>query len=212
MVWRIKFKKDYRNATHYDSNISNVEVQIGFGPLSFIVSLLVWPIILFLDIRNRINELLARAEVLSRRKNMLSLLSKGDEKLIQLGKTMKLKEFRAYLESIGQTRKHSFVKAFVVSCILFLAPQARTIASHTNTKQYSISTTIQSVDHDVGNNFHTQNIVYDYLVPEKGEIPIPLTTKIHFINTPLKVLKGFSKKIDGVPRVINQFCKTEMIY
>ncbi len=93
-----------------------------FAPASFLFSLIVWPIVLSIDIYNKFEEALVRADVVSRRGKLLSLFSKQEEQLFELGKKMTRVEFRTYLDSIGMVQKHSFASALLVTLFLIIIP------------------------------------------------------------------------------------------
>ena len=85
LIWRIQLKNDYES--HYWIAGDNKKILWSrFTPLSFLLSLLLWPIILVLDIRNRKNQMLKRIDVLSRREYLISLFSEKEQRLIDVGK------------------------------------------------------------------------------------------------------------------------------
>lgn len=111
LIWKFNLKRELRESTVYGA------------PLSFLFSVLVWPIILWIDIKNRAKEALMRAEVISRRSNLLSLLSKHEQQIVEFGKKMSFSEFRMQLHAMGIRRKHSLAKAFLVMVVMTLFPR-----------------------------------------------------------------------------------------
>ena len=209
LIWRIKFRKEYQEASWGDTT-AKPESVMGFTPLSFLIALLIWPIIIWLDIKNRGNALLRKAEVLSRRKQLFSLVTKGEQRLITLGRSMNRKEFRSYLDSIGMVRKHSFTIALLVTVILALTPQKSNAQEKTLLHTCTVAT--HTVDHDVGTHIHTICIVHEATIPPRTEVPRTLLDDIiHFTNGIFKTLKGFLSGVDGVPKVTNQFFELKMI-
>ncbi|MFZ2205623.1 MAG: hypothetical protein WAV23_03455 [Minisyncoccia bacterium] len=203
LIWRIKFKKEVEETYWQYIDRKKPEFNFGFAPLSFIVSLLFWPIILWIDIRNRLNETLRKVEVLSRRKNMFSLLSRSDKKLVEIGKKMSLKEFREHLENIGMVRKHSFALALVVILCLVITPRMIIPAASFGTIIHITNIDNGGIDHDVGNSFHIDVSYYEaVIVPLVRIVNSSTIYIIYFTNQVWKTMKGFLLDIDGVPKVI----------
>ncbi len=214
LIWRIKFKKDIENEYWGSSDVKKPELDFGFAPLSFLISVLLWPVILWMDIRNRWSETLRRTEMLSRRKNMFSLLSKPEKKLVEIGRRMSLKEFRIHLDSIAIKRKHSFTSAFIVTISLIIIPRVMVPVFACNDVSHN-QTVITNTDyggahHDDGHSFQTISFSLEAISPPEirmTERPAPEI--IHFYDPDIKVLSGFLRKIIGVPKVVTQayFCK-----
>ncbi len=183
IVWRVRLKKTLQ-------------------PMSFVFSLLMWPIILFLDIRNRFISTWVRAEVLSRRDTMLGILSKGDHALVKFGMQMSRKEFRSYLDSIGMARKHSMRR--VLAVMLFVAvflprtyaqTHVRHVSKHTVT---AVSTHAGVPDCDIGAWQYTEAVPPDTQAlwieqEDKKKFQYPLTIG--------RVILGYRLLLDGVPKV-----------
>lgn len=116
LFWRIRLKEENQCLT--------------FLPCSFILSWLAWPIVLGIDLRNRMYTLLRMTEIMSRRENMLSLLSSKETSLLKLGKSMSRKDFRLHLDGIGLVRRHSFRYALAFTVLfMVLLPGIRTYAA-----------------------------------------------------------------------------------
>ena len=205
IIWRLKLKDDYQEEVWESQEMQSFDLASKVQPLSFIVSLLLWPAILWMDIQNRLSNILYKAEVLSRRKNMLSLLSESDQKLIQLGHSMSLKDFRAHLESIGMTRKHSFASALVVTLLLIIVPHITHATVHvSNTTHHHLTiTTIDYGDtHSSAHTFHTAKTHYEIPVLLDRSAPNNLLAVLvfHFFNLASKIHSGFTRDIRGVPK------------
>jgi hypothetical protein len=209
LIWRIKFRKEYQEASWGDTTAKPQSVM-GFTPLSFLIALLIWPVIIWLDIKNRGNALLRKAEVLSRRKQLFSLVTKGEQRLVALGRSMDRKEFRSYLDSTGMVRRHSFTFALVVTVVLALTPQKS--SAQEKTLPDTCTVTMHTIDHDVGAHSYTMSVIYEAIVPLRIEVLRKLLDDIlHFTNGILKTLKGFLPGVDGIPKVSNQFFELKMI-
>jgi hypothetical protein len=213
LVWRFRFKRDYEDAEWQER--ANAKKHFGFTPLSFLISWLIWPIVLYRDIKNRWNQTLARAEVLSRRKNMLALLSKEEEKLVALGRKMSRAELKAHLDSIGQVRRHSFLKALVITCcLLVFIPKtefSRPLAAKAGTVMRA--NTIP-VDTDIGIHFRAGPLVCEICIAaEPPLVERECVQKILFCF-PLKlgaIRKGYLSGLEGVPKGSNQI-RMKMIW
>jgi len=104
LIWKFQTRKEF------------------FAPASFLFSLIIWPIILGIDIRNRFNEFLKKADVVSRRNSLFTLFSKQEQQLLEFGKRMTNVEFGEHLDSLGMERKHSFASALCVTLFLIIIP------------------------------------------------------------------------------------------
>ncbi len=210
LIWRKRVRKDCEEINWQHERIAKPKLISGFAPLSLLMSLIIWPVILYLDIRSRIKETLYRAELASRRSEVLYLFSAADQKLLETGRKMSLREFRAYLESIGKVRRHSFVFALTVTVLLSVSPQiiAPVIAIQTYTETVVVARPMQS-DYDVGKVplYKTEYHSYEAVMPQKNEAEPEITQSIlyfYFIEIG-RILKGFATINDGVPKVANQF-------
>lgn len=210
LIWRKRVRKDCEEIVWKHERIKRPEANHGFAPLSFIASLLMWPVILACDIHSRIKEMVHRAELVSRRSEMLYLFGAADQKLLETGSKMSLREFRAYLESIGRVRKHSFVIALAVTVLLSVSPQiiAPVIAIQTYTES-TVFTRRAQTDHDVGKVplYKVEYHSYEAVMPQKNGAEPEITQSIlyfYFIEIG-RILKGFTTINDGVPKVANQF-------
>ncbi len=209
LLWRVKLKKECEEIFWEYEKMQKPEFNCGFAPLSFFVSLLFWPIILWIDIRSRAKDMLRKTELLSRRINMLYLLSKSDRQLLSIGSKMSLKEFRNYLESIGKVRKHSFVMALAVTLIISATPRVVTpIATAVQFTETTVLSLSPRTDNDVGNVLHRTVHVYahDTILPLYVVFePERVLDDIHFLRKQLgRVLSGFVLKECGVPKATNQ--------
>jgi len=204
LLWRIKFKEDLENVT---SRYTGVNTMQKFAPLSFIYSLLIWPIILVRDIKNRGKEVLAKADVLSRRREMLDLFSKEEKALIEIGRKMSVKEFRHFLSERGLVRRHSLLLALVFVPLIFIksygAPST-TISKEKILVKTEIVNQSQSFNYDVGWQVHMDK---ECLVESLELSVINISILISFFIQRFETLKGFKRSIDGVPRVSELFAK-----
>jgi hypothetical protein len=209
LIWKRRLQEDI-DGTYWENKSEKPTIDCGFAPLSFLISLLLWPLLLALDIRNRVKEASYRAEVVSRRSTMLFLLSDSDKKLLALSKTMSLREFRAYLESIGRLRKHSFVLAFAVTILLGLGSQIVTpIVVLQTLTETTISARPLRSDHDVGKIPLHKAVCHscEAIAPKLNELEPEIAEsgiRFYFIEIG-RILKGFATINDGVPKVINLF-------
>ncbi len=209
LLWKRRLKKDI-NDEYWGSKEEKPSIDCGFAPLSFILSLLLWPIILWIDIRNRWKQVMRRTEVLSRRNSMLSMLSTADQKLLETGSKMSLKEFRDYLESIGKVRKHSFIMALAITVLTSTAPKIIVPAYAMQLTETTVmnSSVPARMDNDVGSAVHRTVHAYDYeaILPPRIE-PEPKSSLdiIHFLRKQIgQVLSGFASQTCGVPKATNQ--------
>lgn len=198
LLWRIKFKEDIENTTWRYEGVNTMQ---KFAPLSFIYSLFVWPIILVRDIRNRGKEVLAKAEVLSRRSDMLNLFSKEEKVLIELGRKMSVKEFRYFLSERGLVRRHSFLLALVFVPLIFIKSYGSP-STNISKEKILVKTEIvyqsQSFDQDVGWQIHIDK---ECLMEILELSLIDIGMLINFFVQRFETLKGFKRSIDGVPRL-----------
>lgn len=170
------------------------------APISFLISLACWPIILGIDIYNKFQETLRRVDVVSRRTKLLTLFSKQEEQLFNLGKNMSRREFRKHLDSIGMTQNHSFASALLATLFLIIVPVSTfsqsSSLSHSKEKVIMIKTdygggvyhhvvvqhaVVTIVDEykefasSVEMIFFIKDVLYNYLfVPDIGKIPLGL--------------------------------------
>ncbi len=198
LIWIKRFKKDCENV--YDRYEQLKQPENSFSLLSFIYALLVWPIILIRDIRNRGKETLRKAEVLARRKDMFSLLSNEEKQLLKLGRKMNLREFRKKLDEKGLVRKRSVLTALCILPILILYSHTAIAKS---TQQHSSKTTMSTkicFDNDVGKEKISTYSIDICLPKDFTIIRILVEKKIVFFKNVFKILKGFLKKPKGVPK------------
>ena len=184
IIWKLKMKQDFDYEFKWEEK--KPQHYFGIAPLSFLFSLLLWPIVLGIDIRNRFQEMLRRADVVSRRASLFTLFSKQDEQLVQLGRRMNRKEFREHLDSLGMIQKHSFASALVVTLFLVIIPQS--LFPHTMTQVKKDLVIMKKVDYGGGGVSH----VFDY------------TKKIEAITVPQ--LEVFTESLQKI------FFVTDWIY
>lgn len=114
--------------------------------ISFFLCLIIWPLILAIDIRNKMSELLDRAEVISRRKKMFTLFSEQEKQLLALRKTMSFSEFKAHLDDLGMRQNHYLGTALVATFFLLIIPQSVVLAIETSVIKKDI-VSIRECDH-----------------------------------------------------------------
>jgi len=211
LIWKMKLRQELLEEAWPMTEIAESAEKFRFQPLSFIVSILLWPIVLWIDLKNRLSNLMRRAEVLSRRNTMLSLLSESDQKLIEFGKTVSLAEFRDHLDAIGMTRKHSFASAMIVTMFVIVVP--RTIIAAIPvveiTHQHVLITHTDYGGTHYKNSFSTPPTIHHYEVPDLQYLVSEIITKttdsiFYYFQFQAKLLDGFLRSIDGVPRILNQ--------
>ncbi len=203
VIWRLKFKSEAEE--EYWGKESKPEFESSFAPLSFVLSLIAWPVIVYRNLRDKLSDKVKKAELLSRRKEILSLLSKQDKELYALSQKMSLREFRVHLDALGLKRKHSFGLALLL--VFFLTTTLRISARVTCPLSEKCVVSNVVIDHDVGSTYF---LSYDMhgraILPEFGlNQKIPKKTKNIFSILKVRVAKGFTRLIDGVPKVMNQF-------
>lgn len=196
IIWKLKMKQDFDYAFKWEEK--KPQHYFGIAPTSFLFSLLLWPIVLGIDIGNRFQEMLRRADVVSRRASLFTLFSKQDERLVQLGKRMNRKEFREHLDSLGMIQKHSFASALIVTLFLVIIPQS--LFPHTTTQVKKDLVIMKKVDYGGGGISHA----FDYIkkveaiiVPQFEVFAEPLQ-KIFFV-TDWVYENDFSPDIGKVP-------------
>lgn len=206
LFWRFRFKEEVDEAC-YGELRERLYFDTGFAPLSFFFSLLFWPFVLLADLKNRLVESLMKAEVLSRRKEMLSVFSRQDKRLIALSKQMSFREFRIHLDSLGMRRRHSFASALFV--VLFFV-SIQKVFSFPNYQLSGFETTIHtsasSGDADVGWSYSLLDHLDEYaILPSVGWTEKVLKFKNIFSSCAVKAIPGFVRLLEGVPRVSKSF-------
>lgn len=210
ILWRMQLQKDYEEHTWQHEPAPKLRLVPGMAPLSFLFALIMWPLILYRDIRNRAKEMLRKAELISRRSELLYFFSKGDEQLLAAGSKMSLREFRAYLESIGKVRRHSFVIAIAITLAVSLSPSAPFYP----TMGVTVATTAAmmsvhgSSDHDVGRH-KAYTVIKHYIevvIVETPKIAPSVNPRSYFFFLTIgQVLQGFLQRMRGVPKASNYF-------
>ena len=179
------------------------------SPFSFLISLTIWPIVLGVDIYNRTRDFIQRAEVVARRSVMLGLFSKQEERLLELGKKMSLREFREYLDSIGMTRKHSLAAALLAVVFMSFMPHFADSSHAKNSNTHLIITSFdqgglynvsQAIDFDDGST-GLMAVMLD--VPD----PYLITSVFYYFQEKQQILQGFLADIGGVPKVTISFAR-----
>ena len=205
-LWKLRMKDDMEFTMRHEEYS---KVRLGLSPFSFLVSLLVWPIILGIDIYNRTRDFLREAEIVSRRSIMLGLFSKQEKRLLELSKSMSLREFREHLNSLGMTRKHSFVAAvFIVLCMSFLPRLNYASTNHVSKQVLVTSIVAHEISRDVGHSIDWDDGPMGLMVV-LPDIPDPYVTSsvFYYSRKHHEVLTGFFADIGGVPKVFNQLRK-----
>lgn len=203
LIWKFNLKKDFAEAVKWYAE--KPQMYFSFTPFSFLVSLLAWPIILGVDIYNRAEETFRRVDVISRRGKMLSLFSKQEERLIELGKKMTRGEFKEHLDSIGMVRKHSFASALLVTLFLIIVPAS--LFSQTTSLPISKEKviTIKS-DYGGGGVQHHVFVKGLAIIPtDETVLEFPTFQKIIFYKTDWLYKYLFIPDIGKVPLVLNRF-------
>lgn len=205
VIWRLKFKSEIEE--EYWGEKSKPQFESSFAPLSFLVSLILWPVILYRNIKDKLSDNLRKAEILSRRKNILSLLSKQDKELYALSQKMSLKEFRVHLDDLGLKRKHSFGVALLVVFFFVFALELKASMKYSFGDKCEITNII--IANDVGSiYFFAKDVEGFTILLDFGFIQKLTKTKNIFSIIDGKVIVGFARLIDGIPKFqINSLLK-----
>ena len=197
LIWKFNLKKDFE-ATSYRETLN-----VKRAPVSFGLSVLLWPLVLWIDIRNRWKQELRRTEVISRRDEMLSTFSKQEDLLLELSKKMSMHEFRAHLDSLGLTKKHSIAAAWCVTIFLIVVPTC--LFPHTTAPLKKELTVMKKVDYG-GGGIQKKVEVLEKITAAIFEDVIIVTEvfkQIFFITNWLYE-NDFSPDIGKVPWVVSQ--------
>lgn len=182
LLWRLRLKEE------------------RFNPVSFAVSLVFWPIILLIDIRNRSNLMLKKAEIISRRKNLISLFSRKEHELLRRGAKISRREFRKMLDDMGFVRRHSFGKILLFAIFLEIAVPCSFVVSANNPRFCAKEECVMyfSADRDIGRQ---KQVTWELCTA----VSIPYVAKkvvIFFSQKKIgNILSGFIREILGVPRL-----------
>ncbi len=206
LIWKLRMKKEFEEEFRWIQE--KPQMYFGGAPLSFIISVIVWPFILGIDIRNRFNEVLKKADVLARRNSMFTFFSKQEQQLFEIGKKMSRQEFRDHLDAIGITQKHSFLLALTVTLFLLIIPRSVFPAVDTHHEKQTIVTSIDyGIDHNdsvVSYDYLPQAVIPDFLCVPSSE---RMCFTFYFPYRIGEILSGFLADIGGVPKVIFNFAK-----
>ncbi len=204
LIWKITLKKDFDEEFKWTQEKEKPQMYFGIAPLSFLISLLMWPIVLGIDIHNKFEETLRRADVVSRRGKLLSLFSKQEERLFELGKKMTQAEFREHLDSIGMIQKHSFASALLVTLFLIIIP-ASLFPQKTTTHISKEKVIIMKSDYG-GGGIHYDVFAKSSAMLNYGEDvkQFPEFTKRIFFIIECLYEYMFSADVGKVPLVINR--------
>jgi hypothetical protein len=204
LIWKYNLKREFIEATWQK------DITVHFAPLSFLLSVLIWPIILWIDIKNRGKEALQKAEVISRRENLLSLFSKQEQKMIELGKTMGWAEFQKQLDSMEITRKHALIKALFVMVVISLVP--RYSVSQPSYQSCTVQRNLPVQKVGISENVHKKCFMYSITCNPPPDTPVVDLEKIiskktkkiiTFIN--LLYRNTFFPDIEKIPIFTNQY-------
>jgi hypothetical protein len=185
LIWKFKLKKEA-------------------APVSFLLALLFWPIILAIDIRNRFNETLKTVDVVSRRGVLFTLLSKQEKQLLEFGKKMTRQEFGEHLDSLGMNRKHSFASAFAVTLLLTITSQL--VFSHpVPTTESKEKVVVLKIDKEGSGAYQEHHVVDEIsaILPPTLIYFVELFQQTFFITDWLELF-DFSPDIGKVPLVMNR--------
>ncbi len=205
LIWKITLKKDFDEEFRWDTE--KPQMYFGIAPFSFLVSLLLWPIVLGIDMYNKFEETLRRADVVSRRGKLLSLFSKQEEQLFELGKKMTRIEFRTYLDSIGVVQKHSFTSALLVTLFLIIVPTS--MFAQTTSTNHKEKVIMMKSDYG-GGGIHYDVVAKSSAVLNYGDDvkQFPEFVKLIFYITDWLYEYVFVPDIGKVPLVLNRVLVT----
>lgn len=199
LIWRLKLREDLA-----DRHASNVPQKLGGGVLSFILSVTIWPFVLWVDIKNRLALTLRTADVISRRATMLSILSKSEEKILETGRAMSIREFSEYLKNLGMVRQHSFCLALLVAVFIVFIPRSvhgKAIA----VRAISHEKVITNPDYggpDIKYQLHGNVFYFEMLLPEEHFTHV-LEILFSYPIVQGILLAGFFPDIGKVPKFNN---------
>lgn len=206
LIWKLRMKKEFDEEFRWSKEKS--QMYFGVAPLSFIISVIAWPIILGIDIRNRFSEVLKKADVVARRNSLFTLFSSQEQQLFEIGKKMSRQEFRDHLDAIGITQKHSFFLALTVTLFLLIVPRSVFPAVDTHHEKQTVVTSIDyGIDHD--NPVASYQYFHQAVIPDFLHVPLSETMCFTFYF-PYRIggiLSGFLNDIGGVPKVTFNFAK-----
>lgn len=189
--------------------ISQEFAQSSF--ISFFLCLIIWPIILGIDIRNKMSELLSHAEVISRRKKMFTLLSEQEKQLLALRKTMTFREFKIHLDELGLTRHHGLGSALIVTCFLVIVPKSVFPTTQTTVIKKDHVSVMESDygDKNVTSDLSECDTHIHGLLPEEPLVPDDRYFKIFYSYQLFCWLYfcEFIPDIGSVPKVSNCFVR-----
>lgn len=197
-LWKIHLKREI----DYEFYSEHLKPKISgrFEILSFLISVLIWPIILIIDIKKRFSENFRKAEVLTYRANVFTLFSKTEMRILETGKHMSFSEFRTYVQSFGMVRRYSFGFALVIVLILSLIPKpvhAKSISLYSNIYEKVFVT-----DYDYGE----ADIGYVYFQVIENEPVSVVTSTLEMVNYFFRyideILSGFYPDIGVIPKLI----------
>lgn len=196
----------YRLRRNSDGTYRSKMVSRYPTPLSLLLSVLAWPLILALDIHSRLSEHAKKAEVYARRSTMLTILSKQELKLLEKGRSMSLPEFRKYLDAIGARRKHSFLVAMMVTLFVIVFLPKTSIAAHQTDSNHTVIQT--SIDYggwtDDDSTVAAHDGGYDTVALRPPDIDFLFRNVInnikYYSRILLKLSDGFLRVPGGVPK------------
>lgn len=206
LIWKLNLKKDFDEEFRWEK--VKPEMQFAFAPGSFLFSVLIWPIVLGIDIRNRFNEFLKKADVISRRNSLFTLFSKQEQQLLEFGKRMTTREFSEHLDSVNMKRKHSFVNALCVTLFLIIVPTS--LFPQKATKNFSKENVIMMKSDYGGGGIHYDVLAKSSAVLNYGDDvkQFPEFTKLIFYITDWLYEYVFVPDIGKVPLVVNRVLVT----
>lgn len=206
LIWKLRMKKEFDEEFRWSKE--KPQMYLGIAPLSFIISVIVWPIILGIDIRNRFSEVLKKADVVARRNSLFTLFSNQEQQLFEIGKKMSRQEFRNYLDTIGIAQRHSLFLALTVTLFLLIIPCSVFPAVDTHHEKQTIVTSIDyGIDHNdsvVSYNYLPQAVIPDFLCVPSSET---MRFTFYFPYRIGEILSGFLDDIGGVPKVTFNFVR-----
>ncbi len=185
LIWKLNRKKEF------------------LAPVSFLFSIIVWPIVLGIDIRNRFNQVLMGADVVSRRNSLFTLFSKQEQQLLEFGKRMTTIEFGEHLDSLGMERKHSFASALCVTLFLIIIPAS--LFPQTTSVIHKEKVIMMKSDYG-GGGIHYDVVAKSSAVLNYGDDvkQFPEFTKRIFFNLECLYEYIFSADVGKVPLVTNR--------
>ena len=146
---------------------------------------------------------------------MFSLLSIAEKRLVETGKRMSLKEFRAHLDVLGLRRKHSFASALLLTICFMMLPRIVMPAPLPSDFEHN-QTVITNTDYGGAGQEVVQldtTVSMEAVFPPCIDMPErPAPEILHYFEYASEILRGFCRDLGGVPKVLLQSRSSKLMY